>query len=152
MGETSGRIERLETEISNERAELDRNFRELRTKINDATDWRQQFDKHPFLILGAAVGTGLVLAKAVNGAGRKKRHLAHLPAQSWQPPPPPEPVAIPRSNKKALKTFDNIKGALVATAADFLRDFLSESVPHFRKNYERTERRSREEFSHSMTD
>lgn len=64
MGEKSSQITR---EIENTRAELGSNLQELERKVKRMTDWRQQFEKSPFAMIGMAFGGGLLLGAAVAG-------------------------------------------------------------------------------------
>lgn len=59
MGEKSNQIER---QIAIERGQLWRNLNELQSRVEDATDWRLQFQKRPLVMMGAAAGGGLLLA------------------------------------------------------------------------------------------
>jgi hypothetical protein len=40
--------------------------------VKDLADWRQQFDKKPFTMMGLALGGGILLGTAV--WGRRSRH------------------------------------------------------------------------------
>jgi len=62
MGEKSNEIAR---EIEHTRAELGSNLHELEAKVKGVTDWRQQFDKRPFTLIGIAFGGGILLGTAL---------------------------------------------------------------------------------------
>ena len=64
MGEKSDEIAR---EIEERRAELGSNLQDLEQKVKGVTDWRQQFQKRPFAMLGLAFGGGLLLSRMIGG-------------------------------------------------------------------------------------
>jgi predicted alpha/beta-fold hydrolase len=64
MGERASEITR---EIEVTRAELGTNLRDLEQKVRSFADWRTQFRKTPFWMMGLAFGGGLFLSKVVNG-------------------------------------------------------------------------------------
>jgi uncharacterized protein DUF3618 len=68
MGETTNQIERR---IDAERDQLGQNLHELQTKVEEATDWRLQFQKRPMAFIGAAFGTGLLFALVAGGRSRR---------------------------------------------------------------------------------
>ena len=55
--------------IESQRNELGRNLGELETRVRRTTDWRTHFDRNPMLMLGAALGGGLLVGTLV-GKGR----------------------------------------------------------------------------------
>ena len=59
MGERSDQIAQ---EIQHQRAALGANLHELENRIENATDWREQFRKYPFMMMGLAFGGGLILS------------------------------------------------------------------------------------------
>ena len=59
MGERSDQIA---LEIEQQRAQLGANLHELEIRIETATDWREQFRKYPFMMMGLAFGGGLILS------------------------------------------------------------------------------------------
>ena len=48
--------------IADQRQKLGQDIAELENRVRDATDWRVQFDRHPWLGLGLAMGSGLLLS------------------------------------------------------------------------------------------
>jgi len=60
MGETSDQIAH---EIEQARAELGTNLQELENRFQQATDWRQHYQKQPFLMIGLAFVVGLLLGR-----------------------------------------------------------------------------------------
>jgi transposase len=63
MGEKSNQIER---QIQAERGQLGQNLNELQSKVEEVTNWRAQFQKRPMLMMGVAIGGGLLLASMPN--------------------------------------------------------------------------------------
>ncbi len=62
MAETPEQIERY---IEQKRNDLTKNVFELQQKMDDALDWRVQFQQHPFAMIGLAFGGGLLLASVL---------------------------------------------------------------------------------------
>jgi len=58
--------------IESQRDQLGRNLNELESRVKGATDWRVQFDKNPMMLMGVAVGGGILLGSLVGGAARKR--------------------------------------------------------------------------------
>ena len=95
MAETSTQIEQ---EIEQTRAQLGSNLEELENKVKDIADWRRQFRRNPFTMMGVAFGGGLLLATLMH-----RNHRA------------PEPR--PERRKNELTAWDGIRDALVGAAA-----------------------------------
>ena len=55
--------------IEAQRHELGRNLNELESRVRDTTNWRTHYERNPMLVMGAALGGGLLLG-AVVGGGR----------------------------------------------------------------------------------
>lgn len=72
MGEKSDQIAH---EIEQRRAILKTDLQELERRVETLADWREQFRKRPFTLMGLAFGGGLLLAgmfpgKRSSGKGR----------------------------------------------------------------------------------
>ena len=52
---------------------------ELQAKLKSVTDWRQQFEQHPVMMIAAAMGAGALLATV---AGRAERRRATPPVSA----------------------------------------------------------------------
>lgn len=136
MGETSNQIER---QIITERGQLGQNLNELQSRVEQAADWRFQFQKRPMLMMGAALGGGMLLASL---SGRR-------PRSKWLRQEDPCQVAHEHrrgtelQKSKALETFDTMKGAVIGVAANTFKDLLGELVPGFHEQFEKTAREKR---------
>src|SRR3982751_523792 len=60
--------DQIMSHIESQRDQLGRNLNELETRVKGATDWRVQFDKNPMLMMGVALGGGLLLGSIVGGS------------------------------------------------------------------------------------
>lgn len=129
MGETSNQIER---EIRVERTQLDRNLDDLQSKVEEVTNWRAQFQKRPMVMIGVAIGGGLLLASV---AGRRSRRY-HTNARADEGQPHRRGTELQKY--KALETFDTIRGALIGVAANTLQGFLGQLIPSFREQFQKT--------------
>jgi hypothetical protein len=136
MGETSNQIER---QIVTERGQLGQNLNELQSRVEQATDWRFQFQKRPMLMMGVALGGGMLLASVPRRRSRPK----------WLRQDEPHEIARePRrgtelQKTKALETFDTIKGAVIGVAANTFKDLLGQLIPGFHQQFEKTAQEKR---------
>jgi hypothetical protein len=121
MGETTGQIE---SQIRTTRDDLSANLSELEQKVKNVADWRQQFQKSPGTFLAVAAGGGLLLALLTNGR--------RAPASA---PPVASTASTPTAIKKAPgelgHALNDIKAALIGTAALHAKDLLSKWIPGF---------------------
>ncbi|HET8548465.1 MAG TPA: hypothetical protein VFL57_10695 [Bryobacteraceae bacterium] len=67
------RSDEIVEHIERERFDLGRNIDELQNRISSAVDWRTQFDRHPMLLVGLAMGGGVLLGAMVGGSRRSSR-------------------------------------------------------------------------------
>lgn len=136
MGETSNQIER---EIRVERTQLDWNLNDLQSKVEEVTNWRVQFQKRPMVMIGVALGGGLLLGSVYRKNPRSRRYDANTRADGGQP----HRRGTELQKYKALETFDTIKGALIGVAANTFQDFLGRLVPGFREQFQKTAQEKR---------
>jgi len=59
--------------IEARRDELGRNLSELEIKVRRTTDWHTYYDKNPMMILGAALGGGLLVGAVIGGRSSRPR-------------------------------------------------------------------------------
>lgn len=140
MGEKSNQIER---EIRRERGQLGQNLNELQSRVQEATDWRAQFQKRPMLMMGVAVGGGLLLASVTGRRSRSRRHYGEdrsAEAHEYR-------RGTELQKNKALETFDTIKGAMIGVAANTFKDLLGELVPGFQEQFQKTAQEKRSSVS-----
>jgi hypothetical protein len=136
MGEKSNQIERR---IQAERGQLGQNINELQSKVQEVTDWRAQFQKRPTLMMGAALGGGLLLASLTGRRSRSKRHFTEDRSKAASE----HRRGTELQKNKALETFDTIKGALIGVAANTFQDFLGQLIPGFREQLQKTAQEKR---------
>jgi hypothetical protein len=121
VGEDTNRIER---EIRTERQQLGRNLTELEMKAKQLADWRTYYRSNPKLLLGIALGGGLILGALAGRAQHARRDYAS------------EPVArLPRSRGRAgaqiEETWQSISDALLGVASAKVIEFVSNVIPGF---------------------
>ena len=131
MGEKSNQIER---EIQAERGQLGQNLNDLQSKVQEVTDWRVQFQKRPMLMMGVAVGGGLLLASMTGRRTKRERYYA----QDRENRGHEQQRGTELQKNKALETFDTIKGAMIGVVANTFQDFLGRTIPGFREQYLKT--------------
>jgi hypothetical protein len=170
VGQRSDEIKR---HIDNQREQLGENLERLEERVRSSTDWRTQYSRHPFAALGIAFGGGLLLGVVTVGRGRDNRRkysgdsgsyssagygtssLAGAAATTGG-----AEVSLQRSRRRssatsrqlhrAWETIDTVRGALIGLGAVKLKEFLSDALPGFNRQYEETEK-SRKESSESRS-
>jgi hypothetical protein len=125
----------IETHIENTRDELGSNLHELERKVKSVTDWKEQFQKNPMLILSAAFGGGILVASMMSG-NRSRRNEGVYSSTVGDSKPH---ASTDRQSHKALQTWDNIKGALIGVAVTRFKNYVAEVVPEFQEQYRKTE-------------
>lgn len=119
--------QRIEHDIDRRRGELGADLEALHGKFRDATDWRTQFDRHPWVMVSAAAGAGFLVSRLFSGGSREGQNSERG-------------MRARRKQNRALETFDSIKAALLASAATQVRSFFSDVIPSFREHYDSAER------------
>lgn len=141
--------------IESERNRLGSNLSELETRVKSTTDWRAQFDKHPMLMMGVALGGGLLLGSMVGGSSRgsssssrygrsgSASYLTSEPSYRSSSTASSRPVSpvVQQQKQRALETVDNIKAALIAFGLTKAREYLVEMVPGFQPHLDEAERK-----------
>ncbi len=130
MGEKSNQIERA---IQVERGQLGENLNELQSKVQEVTDWRVQFQKRPMLMVGVALGGGLLLASMTGRRSKYKRPYGGDQGDGGRE----HRRGTELQKNKALETFDIIKGAMIGVAANTFEDFLGQLIPGFKQQFEK---------------
>jgi hypothetical protein len=156
-------------EIEAKREELGRNLNELETRVRRSTDWKTYYEKNPMLMIGAALGGGVLLGSMIKGKRSPKRRTWQPSAfagsaagasaaygsqssQSTQPsstPSPRRPVGPATSVQKSRinETVDHMKAALIAFGISKAKEFMSSVIPGFDQHLDEAERGKRD--SHS---
>lgn len=152
-------------QIEYQRHELGRNLEELESRVKRRADWRAQFDRNPMLMMGVALGGGLLLGSIVSGTARKGSHTSSsLTSNSYTEPTTNAShgyddiaastigssssassisSAMPAMGEvrgKVNDTLEQIKTALIAFATAKVKDFMSEALPGFGQHLEHAER------------
>jgi hypothetical protein len=129
--------------IEAQRDELGRNLNELEYRVKETTDWRTHFDRNPLLLLGAALGGGLLLGSMVGGganrrSGRRGRYghssAGFAAAGISEMDSTQSRRSSFRSSETAhqmSRTMEQMKGALVAFGISKAKEFLSQALPGF---------------------
>jgi hypothetical protein len=138
MGESTSQIER---DIAAERNELGRNLQLLENRARSLADWRTYFRSHPWAILAAAAGGGVLLGALTGGIGdsaaseseyetestREQRFAASTPSAF-------SPTAA-RVRRQLGDTWDHIADALLGVASAKAIEWVSEKVPGFKEQF-----------------
>lgn len=128
MGQTTDQIE---SHIETQREGLQANLRELEAKVKSATDWRQQFQRHPGIMVAAAFGAGVLLSAVVRKSPRRDGSLAASDSNGQ---------FHAGARRAAPEPWHSIKAALIGIAVTKIQSVLggalrglSEKPAHTRK-------------------
>jgi hypothetical protein len=154
--------------IEAQRDQLGRNLNELETRVRRSTDWRTYYDRNPMLMLGAALGGGLLLGSMVgsksSGSGfrlhRRSRSSASAlglasagagtsASANWSGPSTEayssgsshSSLAASPQWQQVSQTMEHIKDALIAFGMAKAKDFLCQAVPGIDRHLSEAERR-----------
>jgi hypothetical protein len=146
--------------IESQRDQLGRNLNELESRVKSATDWRVQFDKNPMLMMGVALGGGLLLGSIVGGSKKSSSSRSDWSSRSYSagssgyaasasnlssagstPSASSTSPAVREQKKKATDTLEHIKAALVGFATAKVKEFMTEALPGFNNHLEEAERK-----------
>jgi hypothetical protein len=123
-------------QIETQRNQLGANLNELETRVRQTTDWHTHFDRNPMLVLGAALGGGILLGTMVTGARSRSRssytgsrHFSGSATGSTSVPARSTATSVQR--QRASETVDHIKAALIAFATSKAKEFMSQALPGF---------------------
>jgi hypothetical protein len=128
MGQSSDEIESC---IESKRDDLRSNLEELEDKVKSVTDWRQQFERHPALMLGLALTGGLLLAGLMPHRARTRPLAARA---LREPRRAAAPGQSDDSGGQLRRVWEEVQGALIGVAASKLTATLSELLPGFREH------------------
>lgn len=130
MGQTPDQIE---SHIRIQREGLQANLKELEDKVKSATDWRQQFSRHPGIFIAAALGVGVLLSAVVRTAPRRRGSA-------------PFALSAPVASSEhfpggvrgaALEVWHSVRAALIAVAVTKIQSVVMGTV---RRHSERAAR------------
>lgn len=116
--------ERIEKHIEDTRENLGRSLNELESRVRSTFDWRQQFDKNPWLVLGVAFTGGAAVSALLSGSGDS--HPSYRSEYS---------AASPSQPSRFAGTWHAVQAALMAAAAKKAERFLDEVIPGFGEEY-----------------
>lgn len=129
MGENTNQIER---EIVAERYQLGRNLNELEMKAQELGDWRTHYRKNPKLLLGIALGAGLVLG-AMARRGRSSRTHDAIDTSARVPRPQS------RTSRQIENTWLSVSDALLGIASAKVMALVGSLVPGFSEQVNHTQ-------------
>jgi len=151
--------------IEEQREQLGRNLNELESRVKSAADWRVQFDKQPMLLMGVALGGGILLGSIVGNSRRTSRGgswstssrnyaAAGGSMAAWDSGKesggvspakssylPASSPAFQEQKRVANETLDHIKAALIGFATAKVKEFMSEALPGFNQHLDEAQRR-----------
>jgi len=144
--------------IESQRDELGRNLNELETRVRRSTDWRTYYERNPMMMLGAALGGGLLIGTMVGSKqsdspksykpkkssasssyssaamGLSSAGVGASAASNWSKPSSEQThtkssLVTSEQWRQVSQTMDHIKGALIAFGIEKAREFMSQAVP-----------------------
>ena len=142
MGEKSDEIL---GHIESQRNQLGRNLEELETRVKRTTDWKAHFEDNPMMVMGVALGGGLLLGALVGGKSDSSSQyrvqgnrysaagdsLSSAPSYS-APSHASSLLSSPATNQAkqhAVEALDKVKAALIAFGMTKAKEFLSTALP-----------------------
>jgi hypothetical protein len=125
--------EQIARHIDSARTELGSNLHELEDKVRQAADWKTYFDRNPIMLLGLALGGGVLLATIAGSKGSETQTPSQEHANARRP------LSGVR-NTAVTDSLVTLKGALIGLAGAKVRGILNEVLPGFNEHYERAER------------
>ena len=118
------RSDQIEKHIASTRSELGSNLQELEDKVKQATDWKTHFDRNPMMIMGLALGGGVLLGTVMGSNGRGVQTSPRTPRPNgW-------------GQRPSNEMWDTLKGALIGLAGSKVRTMLDEVLPGFNEQYQ----------------
>jgi hypothetical protein len=143
--------------IEAQRDELGRNLNELETRVRASTNWRTYYDKNPLLVVGAALGGGLLLGTMVSSTGDStpsRRSSVSQPETkrtsamglSSASSAVSSPVTL-LERRHVSETIDHIKAALIAFGIAKAKEFMSNAIPGLEQHLSEAEQRGRQHSS-----
>jgi len=147
--------------IEAQRNELGRNLNELESRVRRTTDWRAQFDRNPMLMMGVALGGGLLLGTIVGGSRKSgasstswsssprnygsssgaSSAASYTPSSSSTPSYAYGSPGLQEHRRKTSDTLEMMKAALIGFGTAKFKEFMSEALPGFSQHLEDAQRR-----------
>lgn len=127
MEQESARIER---HIESTRENLGRNLDEIESRVRSKFDWRQQYDRNPWMVLGVAFGVGAAAASMM-GRPRGGSYSSSSSYSSYSS----NRSSYSGTPSKVSRAWSKMQTALLAAATQKAEQFLDELVPGFREEY-----------------
>lgn len=122
--------------IESQRDQLGRNLHELENKVKRTTDWRTHWEENPMLLMGLAVGGGVLFGAMLGGRSDREssssssrysssasRSSGYAASGLMSSP------ATSQARQHASETIDKIKAALIAFGTVKAKDFLASAIP-----------------------
>ncbi len=142
MDESTNQIER---EIRAERHQLGRNLNELEMKARQLADWRTHYRNNPAVMLGAALGTGVLLGALSGGGARPSRRDGREHQERSSP-------RVSAAGQRIEETWQHISDALLGVASARVMEFIGNIVPGFSEQLDhRAPRGVRPSFEQDIT-
>lgn len=142
--------------IEAQRDELGRNLNELETRVRQGTDWKTYFDRNPMMMLGVALGGGLLLGTAV---GNKRKHsrgyryssghsssssalgFASAGALSSGSGSHSSSRVSSEQRQQITETMEHMKAALIGFGIAKAKEFMCQAIPGFDQHLSEAEQK-----------
>jgi hypothetical protein len=121
--------DQIEREIRAERHRLGRNLSELEAKAKQLADWRTYYRNNPTLVLGLALGSGMLLGAWAGGA-RRSGDAPRVEAGRRS-------FRGSATGQRLEETWQTISDALLGVASAKVMDFIGGVVPGFTEQLDR---------------
>ena len=135
--------DRIKQHIDNERDRLGEDLQEIENRMKNATDWKAWFAGHSGFMLGTVVAWWFHLV-----TGRRASPLRRTPAEIMSPDSGREKRpflgsigSISSPMHRISETLDNTFEALVGVVSGKFQDFIADTVPGFREQYDKIDKK-----------
>lgn len=146
------RSDEIKQRIDAQRGELGENLHELERRVKSGTDWRAHMEKRPWVMLGAAFGTGMLISGILARGGHSSSYsyqgsYSDLSASDYNTSKIGESrfKNVKEQRHRAAEALDKMTGALIAVGVQKLQDVLKDAIPGFGDKYEATESRGQDQ-------
>jgi len=138
------RSDQIEEHINRTRGDLSKNVNELQAKVKSTFDWRAQVQERPLMMLGLALGGGILAAALVTRrGGRGDRRGDYASRASWRAEDL-EPTYRSKGKKGTAPVIEFLgvaKGALVTAVASRIGGLLGQVFASYREELRNRSRR-----------
>jgi hypothetical protein len=142
------RSDQIKEHLNRTRGDLQKNVSELQDKVKGAFDWRAQFQERPLVMLGLALGGGMLAAALITR--RRERYVPYVaaPSPSWRATGRAENLEstfrteAERGTGSLSESLGLVTGALMTSVASKIGGVLGQVLASYREQLREAAARS----------